>query len=136
MMSSVAWSTSFLVVLLHHAHPMVWHCPVESHPLLAAFVSGQPHGATILSHTTAACPHVLQALTALPTHISCRSMMALMSDALETCDRTTSGSGSSTRISLSNSRWSENTIHTHKFNTLSSRSYYNLGSCISYTKEV
>jgi hypothetical protein len=53
-------------------------------------------------------------------------------------DRTTSGRGSSTRISLSDSRWSKNTINTHKYNTIywsSSRSYYNFGSCISYTKE-
>jgi hypothetical protein len=55
------------------------------------------------------------------------------------CDRTTSGRGSSTWISLSDSRWSENKINTHKYNTLywsSSRRYYNLGSHISYTKEV
>jgi hypothetical protein len=53
------------------------------------------------------------------------------------CDRTTSGRGSSTSISLSDSRRSENTINTHKYNTIycsSSRSYYNLGSCISYTE--
>jgi hypothetical protein len=55
------------------------------------------------------------------------------------CNRTTSGRGSSSRISLSDSRWSENTINTHKYNTIycsSSRSYYNLASCISYTEEV
>jgi hypothetical protein len=55
------------------------------------------------------------------------------------CDRTTSGSGSSTRISLSNSQWSESTINTHKYNTIywsSSRSYYNIGWRISYTEEV
>jgi hypothetical protein len=54
-------------------------------------------------------------------------------------DRTTSVRGSSTKISLNNSRWSENTINTHKYKTIywsSNRSYYNLGSCISYTKEV
>jgi hypothetical protein len=55
------------------------------------------------------------------------------------CDRTTSGRGFSTRISLSDSQWNENTINTHKYTTIygdSSRSYYNLGSRISYTKEV
>jgi hypothetical protein len=55
------------------------------------------------------------------------------------CDRTTSGRGSSIRIRLSDSRWSENTLNTHKYNTIywsSSRSYYNLGLRISYTKEV
>jgi hypothetical protein len=55
------------------------------------------------------------------------------------CDRTISGSGSSSRISLSDSKWSENTINTHKYNNIywcSSKSYYNLGSCISYTEEV
>jgi hypothetical protein len=54
------------------------------------------------------------------------------------CDRTTSGRGPSTRISLSDSRWSENTINTHKYNTIywsSSRSYYNLGSRISFREE-
>jgi hypothetical protein len=54
-------------------------------------------------------------------------------------DITSLGRGSSTRISLSDSRWTENTINTHKYNTIywsSSRSHYNLGSSISYTKEV
>jgi hypothetical protein len=40
---------------------------------------------------------------------------------------------------LSDSRRSENTINTHKYNTIcwsSNRSYYNLGSSISYTEEV
>jgi hypothetical protein len=55
------------------------------------------------------------------------------------CDRTTSGRGSSTRISLSDYQWCENIINTHKYNTIyssSSRSYYDLGSRISYTEEV
>jgi hypothetical protein len=62
----------------------------------------------------------------------------VLPDELSGCDRTTSGRGSSTRISSSDSQRSENTINTHKYNTIywsSSRSYYNLGSCISYTKE-
>jgi hypothetical protein len=49
------------------------------------------------------------------------------------------GKGSITRINLSDSRWSENTINTHKYNTIYwslSRSYYNLGSHISYIEEV
>jgi hypothetical protein len=37
--------------------------------------------------TIAACLHILQALTALPTRTSCRPMMALTSGALETCVR-------------------------------------------------
>jgi hypothetical protein len=43
------------------------------------------------------------------------------------------------RINLSDYRRSENTINTHKYNTLywsSSRSYYNLSSRINYTEEV
>jgi hypothetical protein len=47
--------------------------------------------------------------------------------------------GSVARINLSDSRRSENTINTHKYNTIywsSSRSYYNLGSRISYIEEV
>jgi hypothetical protein len=58
---------------------------------------------------------------------------------LRMCDRTTSRRGSSIRISLSDSRQSENTINTHKYNTIYwnlSRSYYNLGSRISYIEEV
>jgi hypothetical protein len=46
------------------------------------------------------------------------------------------GKGFVTRINLSDSRWRENTINTHKYNTIFwslSRSYYNLGSCISDT---
>jgi hypothetical protein len=39
------------------------------------------------SHTVAAYLHTLQALTALPSRMSCRLMMALMSDALEMCAR-------------------------------------------------
>jgi hypothetical protein len=34
------------------------------------------------------------------------------------CDRTTSGRGSLTRINLSNSQRSENTMNTHKYNTI------------------
>jgi hypothetical protein len=34
------------------------------------------------------------------------------------CDRTPSGRGSSTRLSLSDSRRSDNTINTHKYNTI------------------
>jgi hypothetical protein len=34
------------------------------------------------------------------------------------CDRTTSGRGSSTRISLNDSRQSENIINTFKYNTI------------------
>jgi hypothetical protein len=53
-------------------------------------------------------------------------------------DRTPSGRGSSTKISLSDSRWSENTINTHKYNTnihwSSSISYYNLGLRFKFTK--
>jgi hypothetical protein len=55
------------------------------------------------------------------------------------CNRTTSGRGSLTRISLSDSRWNENTINTHKYNTIywcSSRTYYNLGSRINYIEDV
>jgi hypothetical protein len=55
------------------------------------------------------------------------------------CDRSTIGRGSSSGIILSDSQWSENTINTHKYNTIywcSSRSYYNLCSRISYTDEV
>jgi hypothetical protein len=40
---------------------------------------------------------------------------------------------------LSDSRWSENTINTYKYNTIfwsSNSNYYNLGSCISYIEEV
>jgi hypothetical protein len=40
---------------------------------------------------------------------------------------------------MSDSQWSENTINKHKYNTIywsSNRSYYNLGSCISYIEEV
>jgi hypothetical protein len=61
-----------------------------------------------------------------------------MSTLLE-CGRTTSGRGSSTRISLSDSRWSENTINTYKYTTIYwslMKSYYNLGSHISYGEEV
>jgi hypothetical protein len=39
------------------------------------------------SRTVAACLYALQALTVLPARISCRLMMALMSDALKTCVR-------------------------------------------------
>jgi hypothetical protein len=49
------------------------------------------------------------------------------------------GEGFVIRINLSDSRWSENTINTHKYNTIywsSSRSYYNLSSRINYTEEV
>jgi hypothetical protein len=47
--------------------------------------------------------------------------------------------GSVARFNLSDSRWNENTINIHKYNTKywsSSRNYYNLGSHISYIEEV
>jgi hypothetical protein len=54
------------------------------------------------------------------------------------CDRTTLGRGSSTKISLSDSRWRENTINTYKYNTTIHRSlsisYYNLGLYFKFTK--
>jgi hypothetical protein len=37
------------------------------------------------SYTVVACLYVLQALTVMFAHMSCRSMMALTSDAFETC---------------------------------------------------
>jgi hypothetical protein len=43
------------------------------------------------------------------------------------------------RINLSDYRWSENTINTHKYNTIYwslSRNYFNLSSHINYTEEV
>jgi hypothetical protein len=49
------------------------------------------------------------------------------------------GKGFIARINLSDSRRSENTINTQKYNTLYwslSKSYYNLGSRISYIEEV
>jgi hypothetical protein len=48
------------------------------------------------------------------------------------------GKGFVARINLSDSRWSENTINTHKYNNIywKNRSYYNLGLCISYIEEV
>jgi hypothetical protein len=49
------------------------------------------------------------------------------------------GEGFIARINLSDSQWSENTINIHKYNIIywsSNRSYYNLGSCISYIEEI
>jgi hypothetical protein len=49
------------------------------------------------------------------------------------------GEGFIARINLSYSWQSENTINTHKYNTIywsSNRSHYNFGSCISYIEEV
>jgi hypothetical protein len=49
------------------------------------------------------------------------------------------GNGVHCRINLSDSRRSDNTINTHKYNTIywsSNRSYYNLGLCIGYTEEI
>jgi hypothetical protein len=42
----------------------------------------------LCSSTVAACPHVLQALNALPFHMACMPMMDLTSGAMETCART------------------------------------------------
>jgi hypothetical protein len=49
------------------------------------------------------------------------------------------GKGFIGKINLSDSWWSENTINTYKYNSIywsSSRSYYNLGSSISYIEVV
>jgi hypothetical protein len=49
------------------------------------------------------------------------------------------GEGFITKINLSDSRWNENTINTHKYNTIywsSCKSYYNFSSRINYTEEV
>jgi hypothetical protein len=53
------------------------------------------------------------------------------------CVRATSGRVSPTRISLSDSRWSENTINAHEYNNIywsSSISYYKLGLHFKLTK--
>jgi hypothetical protein len=52
-------------------------------------VTGEWSTALVLhySSTIAACPHALQAWTALPAHTSCRLMMALALGALEMCAR-------------------------------------------------
>jgi hypothetical protein len=74
----------------------------------------------------------------LPLTSTTASVLAAIEHADCTYDRTTSGSGSSTRISLSDSEWSKNTINPHNYNTKiywsSSISYYNLGLCFKLTK--
>jgi hypothetical protein len=48
------------------------------------------------------------------------------------------GKGFIARINLSDSRWSENTINTHKYNTIywsSTKIYYSFSSRINYTEE-
>jgi hypothetical protein len=58
-MSSMTWGTSYLVILLHYARSAAQYRPIGSHPLPAMPVSGQPHGAALLSYTVVPYPHVL-----------------------------------------------------------------------------
>jgi hypothetical protein len=63
----------------------VWHHAIES--VGTVVVSGEWSIVISLycSHIVAASLHALQTLTVLPACTSCKSMMALMSGALETC---------------------------------------------------
>jgi hypothetical protein len=45
---------------------------VGSHLLPTVSVSRQPRGAVLLSHTVAACPHVLQVMMTLTACTSCK----------------------------------------------------------------
>jgi hypothetical protein len=78
---------SGLVVLPRHTQSAVWHRAVGSRNTVE--VPGECSTVLVLhcSHNVAACPHVLQALTTLHAHTSCRTMMALTSGALEICAR-------------------------------------------------
>jgi hypothetical protein len=81
----VCYCTPGLVVLPCHTRSVVWHRAIGSHGTIAAPVKWTTVLALHYSHTVATCPHVLQALTALPTRTSCRPMKALMPSALEMC---------------------------------------------------
>jgi hypothetical protein len=76
--------TSRPVILPHCTWSAVWHHAVGSPGTVV--VSGEWSTVLVLhcSHTRAACPHVLQALTAMSAHTYYRPMMALMCGALET----------------------------------------------------
>jgi hypothetical protein len=65
----------------------VWHRDVELIGTIAVPGEWSIVLALHCSRTVAACLHVLQTLIALPAHTSCRSMMALMSTALQMCAR-------------------------------------------------
>jgi hypothetical protein len=81
----VCYCTPGLVVLPCHTRSVVWHRAIGSHGTIAVPVKWTTVLALHYSHTVATCPHVLQALTALPTRTSCRPMKALMPGALEMC---------------------------------------------------
>jgi hypothetical protein len=75
--------TSDLVVLPHRTQSAVWRHAVASPGTVVVLGEWSTVLALHCSRTIAACAHVLQTLTVLPAHTSCRHMMALMSGALK-----------------------------------------------------
>jgi hypothetical protein len=65
----------------------VWSHAIESLGTIAVPGKWSVVLALHCSRTIATCLHALQALSALPAHVSCRPMMALMLGALKTCVR-------------------------------------------------
>jgi hypothetical protein len=78
---------SGLVVLPCNTRSAVWHHAIGSPYIVAVPCEWSTGLALHSSCTIAACPHILQALTAVPVYTSCRSMLALTSGGLETCAR-------------------------------------------------
>jgi hypothetical protein len=84
-MSSMVWCTPCLVVPPRCAQSVVWHRAIKSPGTIAVLGEWTTGPVLLYSRAIVACPHVLQLLTALHAHTSCRPMMALTSDVLEIC---------------------------------------------------
>jgi hypothetical protein len=85
MMSLTAWCTYYPVVLPRRTRSTLWRHAVGSAGTIAGPCEWSTRPVLYYSCTISACPHVLQALNALPFRTSCMPMMALTLGILETC---------------------------------------------------
>jgi hypothetical protein len=85
MMSSTTGCMSCPVVPPCRTQSTAWHHAIRSADTVAVHCEWSTRLVLYYSCTIAACPHVLQALNALPTCTSCKPMMTLMLGISETC---------------------------------------------------
>jgi hypothetical protein len=85
MMSSTAWCTYYPVVLPRRTQSTPWHHVVGSAGTIVGPYEWSTRPVLCYSCTISTCPHVLQALNALPFRTSCMPMIALTLGILETC---------------------------------------------------
>jgi hypothetical protein len=87
MMSSMTCCTPYLIILPRCTRSAAWRRAVRLPDIVAVPSKWSTGLALHCGCIVAASPHIMQALSAHPAYTSCRPMMALTPDALETCAR-------------------------------------------------